>query len=389
MKKLQHLSLKHLARYLVIAGVILGTVLVITACDEAGAAGGSTDGTPEDTAGDGDVEEIDGGDAPSVSTVQPVSLSQNAEPSDFAVIDPHPDASLVGTKTDALLLLGASVFTVSDAVEAYFDGLSMEGGTWPSENGDNSWETTPADLFEEEPTSPPTTIGLSGTLVGEAVGELLQLTADGDLTTTLTWYDDEVPTRVTGNVDATVDAPVYGFANPFYSSDYVYGGRVFGAVRANVGAAISWNGETDPEDPGYTYYYPNLIDVNASMSTRLSVAISAQADISSTEERLVYGNLLATLEWDPSLSIRITDEMLNDETGQLLADYLETIEVAEPTLTIDVYADEGDLSPTSHTYTIDQILQILEDEEALGSGDAAVLSSVITLSRALQATQGR
>jgi hypothetical protein len=373
MKKLQPLSLKHLARYLVIAGVILAAVLVITACESAGAG----DGT---------------GGVPGADPVSQVTLADSATAEDLTPFTPYAGtATAVATKSDALLLLGDSLMSVIAEVESYLDYQDTIGNPWEPTNTGSTISVTPEELMDEGLEAPPREVSVTATLVNEAIDDMLTLSASGTMGANLSWDSNDNPTSISASVNASFGTPLRGLildTGTYNSGNRIYGGRVYGAVRTNMGVAISWRSESDPEYD-YTYYYPRSVSANMAMSARLSIAISAEADFDSTTYRPVYGHLIATIAWDPTVSINITQAMLDDDSGEQLSNYLESIEVAEPTMTIDVYDDEGDTSPTRHTYTIDQIVQILEDAQVLGGGEEEILSSVITLSRALQATQGR
>jgi hypothetical protein len=347
MKKLHPLSLKNLARYLVTAGVILGTVLVIAACEEA-AAGADDGGTS-------------GGTASPVNPVSTVTLDEQARISDFETFDHAPGSTLVNDKTDALYLLGIAGATVMENVGDYLDMMDYQGTPWePSD--ESTYTTDPADLFELN--DPPSSMEISGELVNEALGGFLTINAEGELSATMVWNPDDMPNSINASADGEFHSPLIGtMTDPGYDTDMVHGGSVHGAMAANVSVGFQWKEVQDPEYSEDTWYEPRSISANAAMSTRISVAVSAEGDIGDLSTELVYGHLLVTIAWDPRVELSITETMLNDETGDALTAYLESIDIAEPTVRVAVY-DHGSTTAThTFTYTIDDLTAMFEREE--------------------------
>jgi hypothetical protein len=358
MKKLNPLSLKHLVRYLlrylVIAGVILGTVLVITACEEAAA--GTDDGGGTASPDDG------GGTASPVDGVSPVSLSESASTSDFETFIAGSDANLVNDKTDVLYLLGIAGATVMENVEDYLNDMEAAGDPWGPSNDESTYTIDPLDLFELN--DPPSSMEISGVLVNEALGGFLTINADGTLSADMVWNADDMPNSITASAEGEFHSPLIGtMVDPWYDTDIVHGGSIHAAMAANVSVGFQWEEVHNTDYPEEYWYEPVFIAANAAMSTRISVAVSAEGDIRDYMTKLVYGHLLVTIAWDPQVELVIDESMLNGESGDALMTYLEGIEIDEPTVTVEVY-DHGSASP-AHTfnYTIEDLTAMFEGGE--------------------------
>lgn len=288
-----------------------------------------------------------GATGPSVTGVDPASLSATVDTSDLSDVSGGQGLSPT-TKTQVL-------DTIGSGMEILFENLDdfMMANDW--EPTPDSYSTIPSNLFELP--EPPDSFSLMGSFSGETInfatntGNIGTLVGSGivDLSGTLSWNDSlDTAERVT--VQSSLDEVVVDVtdaANQLVSNLSVPSAALAMAINANLDVDPTYDGEG----------FVTSLDATYAMSAIVRLAISVESSNSLDYD----GNFILTLELGDSETIAVTEELMEDPAA--FSDYLDArIQPNILTLTIQQYSDDKTTPETLYTYSKQDILDYLETE---------------------------